>query len=66
MGAHRKKVYNEKPTISDELWKRAFWCLIFNDRINSVAVGRAPAINDEEYAFNALLSLDIPLTLYKL
>jgi hypothetical protein len=25
VGAHRKKVYNRKPTVEDELWKRAFW-----------------------------------------
>lgn len=25
VGAHRRKVYNRKPTVDDELWKRAFW-----------------------------------------
>lgn len=25
VGAHRRKVYRTKPTIEDELWKRAFW-----------------------------------------
>jgi hypothetical protein len=25
VGAHRRKVYSEKPTIHDELWRRAFW-----------------------------------------
>lgn len=25
VGAHRKKVYNAKPTVEEELWKRAFW-----------------------------------------
>ena len=28
VGAHRKKVYNAKPTIEDELWKRAFWYVL--------------------------------------
>ncbi len=25
VGAHRKKMYNTKSTIEDELWRRAFW-----------------------------------------
>ena len=25
VGAHRRKVYGNKLTIEDELWKRAFW-----------------------------------------
>ncbi|KAI0035838.1 fungal-specific transcription factor domain-containing protein [Vararia minispora EC-137] len=25
IGAHRKNVYNDKPTVEDELYKRAFW-----------------------------------------
>jgi hypothetical protein len=25
VGAHRRKIYNRKPTVEDELWKRAFW-----------------------------------------
>ncbi|EIW84588.1 hypothetical protein CONPUDRAFT_163669, partial [Coniophora puteana RWD-64-598 SS2] len=25
VGAHRRKVYNRKPTVEDELWKRALW-----------------------------------------
>lgn len=25
IGAHRKKVYKDKPNAEDELWKRAFW-----------------------------------------
>ena len=49
LGAHRKKVYKLNHTISDELWKRVFWCLVCQDRINSVTIGRPPALNDEEY-----------------
>ena len=29
VGAHRKKVYNAKPTVEEELWKRAFWLVLF-------------------------------------
>jgi hypothetical protein len=25
VGAHRRKAYNDKPSVVDELWKRAFW-----------------------------------------
>jgi hypothetical protein len=25
VGAHRRKVYRERPTMHDELWRRAFW-----------------------------------------
>lgn len=31
VGAHRRKVYRTKPTIEDELWKRAFWYECFLD-----------------------------------
>jgi hypothetical protein len=48
IGAHRKKVYNGILSVSGELWKRAFWCLIAMDRVTSIAVGRSPALHDEE------------------
>ena len=48
VGAHRKKMYSPNPTVIDELWKRAFWCLVYQDRITSVTMGRSPALNDEE------------------
>lgn len=28
VGAHRRKVYDAKPTIQSELWKRAFWYVV--------------------------------------
>ena len=27
VGAHRKKVYSSSPTLEEELWRRAFWCV---------------------------------------
>lgn len=48
IGAHRKKVYKPNPTVGDELWKRAFWCLTYQDRISSAVLGRSPAFHDEE------------------
>jgi hypothetical protein len=33
VGAHRRKVYQSKPSLHDELWKRAFWYFAFHDLI---------------------------------
>ncbi|KZT00948.1 uncharacterized protein LAESUDRAFT_731789 [Laetiporus sulphureus 93-53] len=54
VGAHRKKVYNAKPTVDEELWKRAFWVLVALDRSMSSALGRPCAIQDEDF------DLDLP------
>jgi len=48
VGAHRNKVYKEKPNLVDELWKRAFWTLVSLDRLTSSSFGRPCAIQDEE------------------
>lgn len=48
VGAHRKKTYTSKKTVEEELWKRAFWCLLTYDRFISSALGRPCAIHDEE------------------
>lgn len=49
VGAHRRKVYSKAPTVEDELWKRAFWCLVSLDRIMSITLGRPCAIQDEDF-----------------
>ncbi|TFK75372.1 hypothetical protein BDN72DRAFT_810971 [Pluteus cervinus] len=54
-GAHRKNVYRDIPTIDEELWKRAIWCLIMSDRIGGVSLGRGCGINEEDF------DLDLPL-----
>lgn len=33
VGAHRRKVYDSKPTIENELWKRAFWYVSLHIRL---------------------------------
>ncbi|RDX40746.1 hypothetical protein OH76DRAFT_1365731 [Lentinus brumalis] len=48
VGAHRKKVYHTKPTIEDELWKRAFWILVLNEWTHSYGLGRPSAIHEED------------------
>ena len=50
VGTHRKKVYESTPTVSGELWKRVFWCLVYLDRVSSITLGRSPALHDEEWA----------------
>ncbi|KAI0930965.1 hypothetical protein AcV7_005003 [Taiwanofungus camphoratus] len=55
VGAHRRKVYNARPTVEDELWKRAFWVLVAMDRTLSHALGRPCAIQDEDF------DLDLPI-----
>ncbi|KAJ3760012.1 hypothetical protein EV360DRAFT_69040 [Lentinula raphanica] len=46
VGAHRKK--NSPPTVSRELWKRAFWMLNFIDLSFSVNIGRPRAMSPDE------------------
>ncbi|EIW84586.1 hypothetical protein CONPUDRAFT_142805, partial [Coniophora puteana RWD-64-598 SS2] len=49
VGAHRRKVYNTRLTVEDELWKRAFWVLVTLDRTLSAGWGRPCAIHDEDF-----------------
>ncbi|KAI8974590.1 fungal-specific transcription factor domain-containing protein [Trametes punicea] len=49
VGAHRKSMYKPKPTIEDELWRRAFWTLLLQEIWISYGYGRPPCIHEEEY-----------------
>ncbi|KAL6302103.1 hypothetical protein BKA93DRAFT_737616 [Sparassis latifolia] len=49
VGAHRRKVYGRKPTVEDELWKRAYWHLVAMDRIGSILDLDMPLEVDDEY-----------------
>jgi hypothetical protein len=48
VGAHRKNVYNNKPSVDEELWKRAWWCLVAFDRVGSTSLGRPCGVGEEE------------------
>ncbi|KDR75219.1 hypothetical protein GALMADRAFT_157080 [Galerina marginata CBS 339.88] len=48
-GAHRRKGYNQRPSVEDEQLKRAFWSLVCIDRIMSSFLGRPSTIQDEEF-----------------
>ncbi|KAJ3976273.1 fungal-specific transcription factor domain-containing protein, partial [Lentinula raphanica] len=47
VGAHRRK--NSPPTVSRELWKRAFWILNFIDISFSVNIGSPRAMSSDDY-----------------
>ncbi|KAJ8490019.1 hypothetical protein ONZ51_g2571 [Trametes cubensis] len=49
VGAHRKSMYRAKPTIEDELWRRAFWSLLVLDITSSYGLGRPSCVHEEEY-----------------
>ncbi|KIK65054.1 hypothetical protein GYMLUDRAFT_383150 [Collybiopsis luxurians FD-317 M1] len=55
VGAHRLKFFGAKPTVQQELWKRAFWVLVSLDMFSSVFSGRPPATDPAEY------DLDMPI-----
>jgi hypothetical protein len=48
VGAHRQNVYRNKPTVEEELWKRALWCLVVFDRIGGAMLGRGCGVGEEE------------------
>ncbi|KAJ7158980.1 fungal-specific transcription factor domain-containing protein [Mycena crocata] len=40
VGAHRRDACVKPPSVEHELWKRAFWVLVYMDRIVSASLGR--------------------------
>ncbi|KAG9005844.1 hypothetical protein FRB95_001037 [Tulasnella sp. JGI-2019a] len=48
IGAHREKVYSPTRAFENQLWKRAFWCLVQKDRELSAVFGRVMGIYDED------------------
>lgn len=54
-GIHRRKVKYATPTVEGELWKRAFWTLVYLDRQSSAFLGRSCCLFDEE------IDLDLPI-----
>ncbi|KAJ6499960.1 fungal-specific transcription factor domain-containing protein [Mycena vitilis] len=49
VGAHRRKMYGKRPAPDEELWKRAFWCLVAYDRFASAILGRPCALGEEDF-----------------
>ncbi|KAI0260433.1 fungal-specific transcription factor domain-containing protein [Gloeopeniophorella convolvens] len=58
VGAHRKKVYGNKPSFEDEQWRRAFWVLVVLDRLMSASLGRPCAIQEEDFDVDLPMDVD--------
>ncbi|KAJ7238334.1 fungal-specific transcription factor domain-containing protein [Mycena haematopus] len=60
IGVHRRKAHIEVPTVQSELYKRAFWVLVYLDRVISSGMGRTCAVHyDESTSFARPASFDI-------
>ncbi|KAF7369194.1 Zn(2)-C6 fungal-type domain-containing protein [Mycena venus] len=57
-GEHRRKREGHKITPEDELWKRAFWCLLSLDRTVCAFLGRPSAVHVEDYDLELPLEVD--------
>ncbi|KAJ7144001.1 fungal-specific transcription factor domain-containing protein [Mycena epipterygia] len=55
VGAHRRDSGVEHPSVERELWKRAFWVLVYMDRTASAAMGRPCAIQYDDF------DIDLPV-----
>ncbi|PIL25392.1 transcription factor [Ganoderma sinense ZZ0214-1] len=49
VGAHRRKMYASTPTVEEELWRRAFWVLVFMEWWMGHGLGRPSSIHDEDF-----------------
>jgi len=54
-GLHRRRKDDHKPTIDEELSKRAFWCFVNMDRMLSTFSGRPLGLHDED------LNIELPV-----
>ncbi|RDX40755.1 hypothetical protein OH76DRAFT_1412738 [Lentinus brumalis] len=54
VGAHRKKMYNAKFTIQDELWRRVFWALVVFEWLTGYGYGRPIFLHDDD------IDVDLP------
>ncbi|KAJ7135720.1 fungal-specific transcription factor domain-containing protein [Mycena epipterygia] len=57
-GAHRRNSRVEQPSVERELWKRAFWVLVYLDRALSAGIGRACAIQYYDIDLDFALECD--------
>ncbi|KAH7099246.1 fungal-specific transcription factor domain-containing protein, partial [Auriculariales sp. MPI-PUGE-AT-0066] len=55
--ANCRKAYHQRPNLTDELWKRAFWQMVVLDRLVASIRGQPVIIPDE--AFDLELPLDV-------
>ncbi|KAF7358442.1 Zn(2)-C6 fungal-type domain-containing protein [Mycena venus] len=57
-GMHRRQRDEHKITVEDELWKRAFWCLLYLERSVCVWLGRPTCLHVEDYDIELPLDVD--------
>ncbi|KAJ7876717.1 fungal-specific transcription factor domain-containing protein [Mycena olivaceomarginata] len=57
-GAHRGKARTESPSVEHELQKRAFWVLVYLDRLASCILGRMSSVNYFEFDVDLPLEVD--------
>ena len=48
LGIHLRKVDMQVPSVEKELYKRAFWVLVYLDRVTSAEMGRTCALQYDE------------------
>ncbi|KAJ7101279.1 fungal-specific transcription factor domain-containing protein [Mycena belliarum] len=58
VGAHRRTSRVEKPSVEGELWKRAFYVLVYMDRAISASMGRTCAIQHDDFDLDPPLEVD--------
>lgn len=54
IGIHLRKRH-QKPSVENELWKRAFWMLVCMDTISCSFLGRPRATSSDEYVYSPML-----------
>ncbi|KAL1696401.1 fungal-specific transcription factor domain-containing protein [Schizophyllum commune] len=58
IGAHRQSIYKDLKPADRELWKRAWWCLVLFDRMDSASLGRPCATREEDFDVDLLAEVD--------
>ncbi|KAJ6460653.1 fungal-specific transcription factor domain-containing protein, partial [Mycena vitilis] len=55
IGCHRRTAHDDVPTVERELYRRAFWVLVFQDRVLSSNMGRTCAVQYDDF------DIDLPI-----
>ncbi|KAJ6482780.1 fungal-specific transcription factor domain-containing protein [Mycena sanguinolenta] len=58
LGVHLCRVDTQVPSIEKELYKRAFWALIYLDRVTSAEMGRTCALQYDDFDVDLPLEVD--------
>ncbi|KAJ6467070.1 fungal-specific transcription factor domain-containing protein, partial [Mycena vitilis] len=58
IGCHRRTARIEVPSVERELYKRAFWVLVFQDRVMSCTLGRTCAVQYDDFDIDPPIECD--------